>query len=569
MFQQKKHIILWVLLLAYGSIVAQNYLGFSHSRFAGFLGVEVNPASILTEDIRTDWLFPVGFDLSAQNNGLTYKKNKAFGARSFETGSLVYDKPNTGRVDARLNLNSLGFMLRLSKKDAIALATRVRAYANVKANDKAVDILNGDFFDLLDDPFNSFVTNGLASDVEIDATIMLWAEVGLTYSRTIWESKYDNFKAGVTLKLLQGIAAGHFDFKIGELSADINSNVINGVEEVELEDFISSATEEDFESFLEDLSEDSTATIPGTSTEITLTEDPSASLNVLLDVGGQVDYSKNIDNLSFNDISKNFNQNYRGLGFDIGFVYEFKENPKNFNKYIRNRIHKPVHSRRNDPPFKWKLGVSVMDIGRIKFDRGQYTHLSNGGKNVPIDLFVDETTGEVSAIEQIDEIKGDFSDFISDPTKNLDSITPYNDVKATSGDFTVGLPTTLNIDWDYHWKKSFYLNVNTWISMTAFKFSDHTVRNISKLNITPRFERDALGIFLPMSINYMGQFNMGFGLRAGPLMLGIQNIGPGIYQKRVNRVGFYFAFAKGFAIKKKVDESKSIYFRNEMKRYTR
>lgn len=555
--------------MLFRSMTAQNYLGFSHSRFAGFLGVEVNPASILTKDLRTDWLIPVGFDLSMQNNGFTYKKDKASGFRSFETGKLVLDDPKKGRFDGRINVNSLGFMLSLSDKDAIAVATRLRAYGNIKVNEKAVDLLDGDFFNLFDDPFTSFVINGAASGTEIEATGMIWGELGLTYSRTIWESKYDDLKAGVTVKFLEGVGAGHFDFRIDELSADITSSAIVGDDKTALEDFIASAANtQELQDFLSDLADDSVATIPGTTTQIDLSDaaaDPNASLDVLLDAGGQVDYSDNFDNLTLDNIPKTYN----GFGFDIGFVYEFKENPKNFNKYIRSRIHKPVHSRRNDPPYKWKLGVSVMDIGRIKFDRGQYTYLSNGGKTVPIDVLVDDQTDVLSAEEQLQEIEDDFEAFLSNPSSNLDSITPYNDISQTSGQFTVGLPTTLNIDWDYHWKKSFYLNVNGWISMAAFKFSDHTVRNITKLNVTPRFERDALALFLPMSLNYMGQFNMGVGLRAGPLMLGVQNIGSVIYQKRVNRLGVYFALAKGFAIKKKVDESKSIYFRNEMKRYNR
>jgi len=566
--KRKEIIVLWGLLLLFSSITAQNYLGFSHSRYAGVLGVEVNPASILTKDLRTDWLIPVGLDLSMQNNGFTYKKDKASGIRSFESGKLVLDDPKTGRFDGRINANGPGLMIRLTEKDAIAVTTRLRAYGNIKVNDKMVDLFDGDFFNLFDDPFTSFIINGEASGSSIEATGMIWGELGLTYSRTIWESEYDNLKAGVTVKFLEGVGAGHFDFRIDELSANITSSVIDGDDKTALEDFLASAANtQDLQDFLADLADDSSAVLPTTGEIINLSgiTNANASLDMLLDASGQVDYSDNFDNLTLDNIPKT----YSGLGFDIGFVYEFKENPKNFNKYLRSRIHKPVHSRRNDPPYKWKLGVSVMDIGRIKFDRGKYTYLSNGGETVPINILVDDATTDLSAEAQLQEIEDDFDAFLSDPSGNLDSIKPYNDISQTSGQFTVGLPTTLNIDWDYHWKKSFYLNVNGWISMAAFKFSDHKVRNITKLNVTPRFEKNALGLFLPMSLNYMGQFNMGVGFRAGPLMLGVQNLGPMIYQKRFNRIGFYFAFAKGFAIRKKVDESKSIYFRNEMKRYSR
>ena len=563
MIQLKKLIGPLALLLISSTGLSQNYLGFSHSRFAGVLGVEVNPASILTDDLKSDWLIPVGLDLSIQNNVFSYRKSSALGIRGFADGTDSYDEPKTGRGNLRLNVNGPGFMIRLSEKHAFAVTSKQRTYLNIKANDKFLDLFDGDFFDLFDNPFESFVTGSAGFDTDVEITAMSWLEGNLTYSRKVWENKYDNFKVGITGKVLNGLAASHADLQIDELKLDINSPVITGTLETELEEFIASASEQDLQDFLDELAIDSTAEIPGTGgLEIDLTKTDEAeesSLDALLDVAGQIDYSSNLEDPSL----QNTLLSYWGLGLDIGFVYEFKENPKKFNKYLRRRVHKPIHSRREDPPYKWKLGVSVMDIGRIKYDRGNETYKSNGGETVEINIFEDDP------IETLNEISGDFDDFFDDPENNQDSISQYNDLRKTSGDFTVGLPTTLNIDWDYHWKKTFYLNVNAWISMAAFKFSDYTVRNISKINITPRMERDALALFIPMSINYMGDFNMGVGFRGGPFMLGIQNIGPVLFQKKVNRFGFYFAFAKGFAVKKKKDESKSIYFRDELKRYNR
>jgi len=544
---------------------SQNYLGFSNSRFAGVLSAEVNPAAILTEDLRSDWLFPLGFNLGGSNNFATYRKDKALGFKSYLNGEALLKTPKNGRADGNMQIQGpLTFMLRLNKKNALAFSTKVRGYLNIEVNENTLELFDNFSLEQFEgNLFEKYIIGTNAFNTNFSITGMMWLEANLTYSRTIWENKYDNLKFGISTKILNGITGVRGDFEVNDLDVDINSSLISGTVEETLEDFISDINETDLEAFLNDLVDDSMAVIPGTSETIDLTSITSGDLFTLdanFDVNGNLDYSNNLDNFNA-DFIKNTLNNYWGLGLDIGFVYEFKDKPKDFNKYLRQRIHKPIHSKRHDPPYKWKLGLSLMDIGRIRFDRGQYTVHSNGGKDYSIPY------NNGNPLDMLDEIVSDFDAFISSPYGNLDSIKPYNDVIKTSGSYTIGLPTTLNIDWDYHWKKIFYLNVNGLISMSAFKFSDYKLRNVSRLNITPRMETDAFGLFLPLSINYMGQFDLGLGLRKGPLIVGLQNIGTFLYQRNVNRFGIYLGFAKGFAIKSKTDESKSIYFKNELNRY--
>ncbi|MFK7899207.1 MAG: DUF5723 family protein [Cyclobacteriaceae bacterium] len=545
--------IFFVLIIISGTVgLSQNYLGFSRSRFAGVLGVEVNPASILNDTYKSDWLFPVAFDSKGSNNFSYSKKEKrlGFGSISDET---FYKSRKTGRMDASVQINGPAVMFRL-KEDygALAISTRIRTYANAKINKNVIDAAteNSEFGSVFE-----FLSKGY----EIDFTAMSWQEVGLTYSRKVWEDKYSTLKVGATAKLLRGMAGVHADINTDELKVNLPAIGITSDEAASIEDYIENASEEEIEALLQEIKNDSTATINGN--EIDLKSDFSnLNMSFLFDVSGNIDYSNNMDNAT---VANTLTSSFWGLGLDIGAVFEFNNKPKGYLAFLEKRIHKSVHKNRIEPSYKWKIGASIVDIGSIKFDRGKSTYSSKGGKEHLIPL------NEDNLEQELDELIGDFGDFTSNPEQNLDSVTQYNDVSLTSGTFTIGLPTTLNLDVDYYWKNGFYINLSSWVSLAALKFSDYTVRNVSSLTVTPRYERDALGIYLPMSINYMGQADVGFAFRAGPLLLGVRDIGIALYNKKVNRSGIYFAFAKGFAIKKKADRNKSMHYQKELKRYTR
>lgn len=186
--------------------------------------------------------------------------------------------------------------------------------------------------------------------------------------------------------------------------------------------------------------------------------------------GGNQDFSE-----SFNELD--FDAKSNGIGADFGFVYEYRPEFKNFtaNEY------------------KLRLGLSVTDIGSIKYDESnQKTY---------------DLNQTVTQIEYDDaNSTGEFLD------------NNYT-ILETKGSKKVVLPTALhaNVDWNFY--RKFYLNVNGDINMT-----NKNVLNSSAIantvSVTPRYETKWIGLYLPLNyMDYRG-FQAGAGFRVGPLFIG-------------------------------------------------
>jgi hypothetical protein len=177
--------------------------------------------------------------------------------------------------------------------------------------------------------------------------------------------------------------------------------------------------------------------------------------------------------------------NSSGFGADIGFVYELKPTPHQY---------------------KLKIGVALLDIGSISYKRdtsrsGSYTASITGGEKAYVDDF-----GKVDDYKQYFEAHPQF--FTPAPTNGKTS-------------YSASLPTTLQLEVDYHLLKKFYLNMSGQFSLaTTTDAKPYNSSYYSGWSLTPRYEGRRFGFYLPVSYNGLTHFNAGYCIRFGPVFAG-------------------------------------------------
>lgn len=180
-----------------------------------------------------------------------------------------------------------------------------------------------------------------------------------------------------------------------------------------------------------------------------------------------------------------------GFGADLGFVYEWRPN---YDDHVSTNADGKTYVRKDKNKYKLKLGLSITDIGAINYKEGQE------------DIY-DVTAADVN--------ENDFDD-----ADDIDSFLSNNYTKISSRTgYKTYLPTALHFNADWSFTSKFYLNLNTDVSLVAKdKLNASHIANV--VSLAPRFETKWFSFYLPLSVVQYNGFQMGAGLRAGPVYLG-------------------------------------------------
>jgi len=179
-----------------------------------------------------------------------------------------------------------------------------------------------------------------------------------------------------------------------------------------------------------------------------------------------------------------------GFGIDLGFTYEWR--PK-ANEYTYTDVDGNTSYFKDVNKYKLKLGVSVTDIGSINYEGNEELFDING---------LSVTQNNFENIEDIEDFENTF-----------------NVIPLISENESTSLPTALHVNADWNINDKFYLNLNTDLSLVDKEQINQTsIANI--VTLTPRYERKWFTFQAPVSIQQYSGFQVGAGLRAGPLYLG-------------------------------------------------
>ncbi|MBC7903434.1 MAG: hypothetical protein H7Y27_08420 [Gemmatimonadaceae bacterium] len=193
---KRKFILQGVGMLMVFFAQAQNYQALHGSSYAGSLGIQQNPATMLSTPYKWD-LTLIGTQVKSSTNAMTiYKYSLLSSPANSEYG---FDKGEYERkLKLSYNLNLLNARIALNRRTAIGFGVNLRNYANLKTGKfNFIDTLKGSsqFFKINEgnNLNGQFVNAG-------------WIELFLSYSRTIFDYETSRLNAGVTVKLGRGVS---------------------------------------------------------------------------------------------------------------------------------------------------------------------------------------------------------------------------------------------------------------------------------------------------------------------------------------------------------------------------
>ncbi len=420
------------------SLKSQDFLPFLNDNYAGITAINLQPAAIADSRLKWD-VSVIGFSTSFTNNYLKVDRNVLSDVWSENVNNhfkSTYMNENINGKDKKMFLTSQvqGMSFMLSLSEKHSVGVSMRGRFVLN-----IDRLDEDLAKIIyeDFDYNPFFTQRFNVN-DISAQANAWAEVGLTYARVIFDSDNQHFfKAGGTVKVIQGLGSGFLYLN----SIDYQFNA----------------------------------------------KDTLAYLATEFSMGT----SKNIEDNYLNF----FKASNLTLGLDIGAVYEWRPD---HSKYKYDMDGERDLWRRDQNKYKLRVGFSILDLGRIKYEKGS--------NSVDVKAY-DITNWNMDSLNVNTD---NFGEFV------LDSFQ----TESSEQYFKMNLPTVISAQIDYNIRKHFYLNFTPYLSLRQGKSDQEKVHYLTNFSLTPRYESKWFGAAVPLQLNQMGQFNFGLGLRLGPIWVG-------------------------------------------------
>ncbi len=203
-----------------------------------------------------------------------------------------------------------------------------------------------------------------------------------------------------------------------------------------------------------------------------------------------------------------------GWGMDFGFTYQrmlshcsnyYPNSPKNGCRQI---------------PYLYKIGLSIMDVGNVKFDPILYA-----GYNFDNYDWYQYSHQEVNEDNPTDVFAAQEPDITDGTVRHPEKIR---------------LPTYISAQFDYNvWASRVYVNA-TWVQ--GFPVSDKKfgLRHANSLSVTPRYESYWVDFALPVSLYEYRYPQLGASLRLGPITVGTDKLINWLFKTRVYGADIYF-----------------------------
>lgn len=233
--------------------------------------------------------------------------------------------------------------------------------------------------------------------------------------------------------------------------------------------------------------------------DFNLTKQPDEFLQ-----GSPIQFDFGLTTSNLKDDNYGLERNGSGFGLDIGATFIIPDYEDNY---------------------KWKFGVSIMDIGRINFNKSSQLHrvLTDGDRIIDGNAYSDFD----AASEVIPKIQLFSEQTLGDPNASL-----------VADNFTVWLPAAFSLQADYAFTPNIYFNFTT---INAIPISNTTGNRASLTAISARFEKRWYGATVPISLLNWKDLRMGLGIRLGFISFGTDNLGSFFTDGDFSGGSFYFA----------------------------
>lgn len=450
------------MFFAFSHSFSQNYLGVHSSNYAGVMGLDIQPASFVDGRFKVDINLVsanVGFFNNAQQlntsslNGWWPKiiREKQFenSETSFQDQFLIdnFKLGSNKKLGAYTNVqvDLLNFAFHVHPKIAIGLGVKMRSIANVEELSPEFMTLAKNGLDYAD------LFNAKFNDQNANISAMAWKEYKLNYGQVLVDRNEHFLKMGVGVKLLQGMASAYMYSK----------NMNYGLN----------------------------------------TKDTSFLLQGDFSYG----YSNNLDQEKINlENELKGSASKLGIGFDLGFVYEWRPDHA---KYKYDMDGKTGIWRQDKNKYKARVGVSLLDIGGMKFRKGGYSRDFTVNENNPFDLMV---FNGVDNLKEMDQKIDSLIQFDAD----------WNEKEHRGESYFHNLPTALSLQAGYMIWKDFMVDVTGIVNLISKK-NENRVRIANQITVTPSYDFAWASVHIPISYNSYSGFKAGLGTRLGPITIGI------------------------------------------------
>ncbi len=303
-----------------------------------------------------------------------------------------------------------------------------------------------------------------------DVNSVGWTEIGATWGQVLTNSmSHHQLKGGLTVKYLGGVANAYLR----------QTNLRGSVVEVAGETYLTNTT-------------------------------GSISLNTT---------DANFSDYKFGDF---FKFNGHGVGGDVGLVYEYRPRV-DYSEYEDDRA---------ITKYKLRVGVSVMDIGQIRFKKS-----TNDAANYNVAI-PPAATFALSSFE---------GRSVSEYTDILDASPYFTNTGTGEREYEISLPTTVHANVDYNINDRWFINLAGQIATS--KTNGLNLYAFNSYTLTPRYDVERFGFSVPINYNELTDFNAGVSFRFGPVFLGSGSVITALFNNN-KQADLHFGVRFGMPYKK-------------------
>ena len=205
-----------------------------------------------------------------------------------------------------------------------------------------------------------------------------------------------------------------------------------------------------------------------------------------------------------------------GMGFDIGFTFQ-----RMLSDATSYKPNSPKYGCR-ELNYKFKLGVSIIDIGSVKFTGGSTLYAGYDFENFDWLHYARTEANEDNPTDLFETQEDDIDEGV---------VRKHNRIR---------LPTFISGQFDYNlWRSHVYVNATIiqGIPVSDKKFG---LRHANSLSVTPRYESYWFEFALPLSLYEYRYPQLGASFRIGPLTIGTDKLINALFKKDIYGADFYF-----------------------------
>ncbi len=456
---------LLILIPGLMPVYAQEMLGIVNSSYSGITGTVINPAVTVTSPYYID-INLITVNAFAENNAV-YMPKEDYRFRRFFSKSPQFPTYGTDNLIVKDYYNS-------SDKKAYANLRLLGPSFSVTVGRNSFGFVTGarGVMSTKNLPYElaKFGYTGLAYPPQYDINYvdnrniynaeLGWMESGFNYSHSFKQRSLDQWSAGISIKDLRGYAGGYFT------SQSLDYTVLN--------------------------------------------KDTLIINNLDAEAGYSMPVNYQTDAFMTDPVFRG-----KGIGIDIGIIYEKK------NKYAQSE-HVDKLCRQNYVPYKYKIGVSLIDIGRIKFtDNAEKLVFNNVSTFWP-----DLRHINYSNIEGFTQLLS--NQFYGNPTELLQG----NEIK-------IALPTALSIQADVDFYRNWFVNGTL---VYPVQLSKSGIIRPVLFAVTPRYQTRYFEASMPLTLYDWTKPRIGLSVRFAGFFLGTEKLSGYFHYKDFTGLDFYAGF---------------------------